>query len=324
LRLASIAIGIALVALILAAIAYQESRRAIPERPRIRVGYLKADVHQASFFIAKALGMWEKEGIEVETKEFAAGPAEMEAFAAGELDVGYVGTPPATTGIARGIGVKIIAGVNYEGSALVVRKESGIARIEDLKGKRIGTPLRGSIQDVMLREELRKNGIDPEKDLTLLEFPALPDVVLALQKGEIDGFIAWAPMPAMAIVAGVGEVLLESKEMWEMHPCCVLIASQKLIQENPSLVKKLLEIHLKAMGFIEENPEEAISLVARETGVSREVIAESFKRIKFRARPDPNGTLRFAGILHGLGYIERLPSEEEIFDLSFYQVATLG
>jgi NitT/TauT family transport system substrate-binding protein len=321
--LASIAIGIALVSLIFAAFAYQESRRATLGRPKIRVGYLKADVHQASFFIAKALGMWEKEGIEIEAREFAAGPAEMEAFAAGELDLGYVGTPPATTGIAREIEVKIIAGVNYEGSALVVRKGSGILEIGDLKGKRIGTPLRGSIQDVMLRDKLRKNGIDPEKDLTLLEFPALPDVVLALQKGEIDGFIAWAPMPAMAVVAGVGEVLLESKEMWEMHPCCVLIASQRLIQENPSLVKKMLEVHLKAMRFIEENPEEAISLIAKETGISREVIAESFKRIKFKAKPDPDGTLKFAEILHGLGYIERLPSEEDIFDLSFYQVAIL-
>ncbi|MEM3575278.1 MAG: ABC transporter substrate-binding protein, partial [Candidatus Bathyarchaeia archaeon] len=67
----------------------------------IRVGYLRGDVHHASYFISKARDSFSKAGLRVKGYEFSAGPEEMEAFRAGELDFGYVGCPPAITAISR-------------------------------------------------------------------------------------------------------------------------------------------------------------------------------------------------------------------------------
>lgn len=94
----------------------------------VRLGYLQSDLHQLACFIALDKGYYAQEGVKVKIGGiFKAGPEEMSAFAARDLDVGYVGAAPATVAVANRVAkVKIIAQVNLEGSAIVVRKGSGI------------------------------------------------------------------------------------------------------------------------------------------------------------------------------------------------------
>jgi len=109
----------------------------IISRPQsVRLGYLLGDIHQLAVPVAMENGYFAQEGLNVSLiGPFVAGPALMKAFAAGELDVGYVGTPPALTHAAKGVDIQILASVNSEGSALIVRK--GIGKVEDLRGKSV-------------------------------------------------------------------------------------------------------------------------------------------------------------------------------------------
>ncbi|MFH1625414.1 MAG: ABC transporter substrate-binding protein, partial [Pseudomonadota bacterium] len=69
---------------------------------KVRMGYLQSDLHQLAAFVALEKGLFQKEGIDVEIGGiFKAGPEEMSAFAAGSLDIGYVGVAPATTAVAN-------------------------------------------------------------------------------------------------------------------------------------------------------------------------------------------------------------------------------
>jgi NitT/TauT family transport system substrate-binding protein len=76
----------------------------IAEGKPVRVAYLQSDVHQLPCWVALDKGFFEKEGVKVEVAGiFKAGPELMSAFAAGALDMGYVGIAPATTAVARSI-----------------------------------------------------------------------------------------------------------------------------------------------------------------------------------------------------------------------------
>ncbi|MFA5078856.1 MAG: ABC transporter substrate-binding protein, partial [Dehalococcoidia bacterium] len=124
----------------------------------VRIGYLLGDLHQLPFFVAVDKGYFGDEGLQIEiVGPFDAGPAEMDALAAGQIDVGYVGMAPAVLAAARKIPLSIVSGVNLEGSGLVTSMKIG--SVDELKSKKIATPLPGSIQHVMFGMLLSDNDL---------------------------------------------------------------------------------------------------------------------------------------------------------------------
>lgn len=138
-----------------------------PDDP-VRLGYLNADLHQLAQSVARnrtVLGgsesIFEKYGVNVEPLQpFANGGFVMDAFVAGEVDVGYLGAPPA---ILKRINLNadtvIIAQANSEGSGLVVSVDSDIQSLADLVGRTVATPGETSIQHLLLRVALEREGI---------------------------------------------------------------------------------------------------------------------------------------------------------------------
>jgi NitT/TauT family transport system substrate-binding protein len=94
----------------------------------------------------------------VETKQFPNGVAIMEAFRLGELDAAYLGGAPATLKrINDDIEIRIVSGVNNEGSAIVVRGD--INSPKDLAGKTVAIPGFGTVQDFLMRKVLSEGGL---------------------------------------------------------------------------------------------------------------------------------------------------------------------
>jgi len=275
---------------------------ATPHPASVRLGYLLGDIHQLAVPVALENGYFAQEGLNVSlVGPFTAGPALMKAFAAGELDVGYVGTPPALTHAAKGVDIQILASVNNEGSALIVRR--GIGRIEDLKGKSVAIPMVGSIQDILLRMTLLRYGMT-YKDLSIIEVRC-PDMPAQLEVGRLDGYIAWEPYCAQAIVAGTGNILASSSEIWPGHPCCVLVASRSFIANQPSTVEKIVRVHVRATRFIQERPKEAMTIAAKFTKLNLAVIEDSWRRILFDYEPKIEETKLFAERLIEFDVIKR-------------------
>ena len=85
----------------------------------------------------------------------------MDNFAAGYVDIGYLGAPPALIKhIKVGVDVVIVAQANIEGSGLVVKVGSDINGLEDLVNKTVATPGETSIQHLLLRIALDREGLD--------------------------------------------------------------------------------------------------------------------------------------------------------------------
>jgi len=301
--------------LIAAAIGYGAYNYTSPET--ITIGHLPSN-HHAALFVAEEKGMFDREGIKIEMVEFKAGPELVKAAGIGEIDIGYVGVPPANMAIARGIPVKIVASVQDEGSGIVVGNETNIRGIEDLRGRTIAIPMIGSIQDVLLKDVLTKNNISPEEvNIIELEVPLMPK---ALQAGEIDGFVAWEPFVTIAKHEGYGGVLMYSGEIWKGHPCCVVIATDDFRKNNPDVLRRFLKVHAEATDYVNAHKDEAAYIVSEKLGTPVEVEKESLRRMKFEAIPTDefiDGVLRFAQIQRQLGLIERDLTREEIFDLGY-------
>ncbi len=224
----------------------------------IRVAYLQGDIHQVAYFVAKSANagggesFFEQYNVKVKDAKgapYANGGAVMTAFEAGDVDIGYLGSPPAITGhVNLEIDTKVIGQVNSLGSAIVVKDD--IINASDLVGKTIATPGAVTIQHFMLLTYLEDNGIEVA-DVTLTD-SSVTLMAAAMEANEIDGFIAWQPFPADAVDRGLGHVLADSTDIWPGHICCVVATMSQFAKDHPEEVTAYLRAHVAATKWIQQ------------------------------------------------------------------------
>ena len=246
----------------------------------MRLGYLQSDLHHLPAFIALDKGFFADEGLKVAVSGiFRAGPEMMSAFAAGELDVGYVGLAPAATAALNGVAdISILAQVNIEGSAVVCRPHA-CSTLAHLRDKTVAIPGHATMQDCLIQKGLLSAGLTP-RDLRLMVLKP-PEMLQAMTARNIDCYIAWEPYPAQAVSAGAGEILARSSELWKEHPCCVLIASGSFARTRPEETAKLILAHRRACRFIAEHPEDSLAIAVRYTGMSHDTIKEAMAHMRY-------------------------------------------
>ena len=286
-----------------------------PGENEIRIGYLQSDIHQLSCWVALDKGFYKGEGLNVKVAGiFKAGPELMSAFAAGALDIGYVGLAPATTSVANGVArVKVLAQVNTEGTAIVVRADSGISSLADLKGKRIGVPGHSTVQDFLLRKAMASCSFGKKEIRITVLKP--PEMIGALRTSQIDAFVAWEPYPAKVVTMGVGKVLVYSREIWKDHPCCVLVADERFLTLRINDAKKMVRAHVKATDFINAHPDEAMRIGVKYTGMDKKTVKLAMRNVNYTYELSEYGVIEYVKFLSGLKYIN--VSDPKLFARGF-------
>lgn len=282
----------------------------------VTIGYLPSD-HDAALFIADAQDMYQKEGINTKLVQFNNGGDLMTAMASGEVDVGYVGITPVLSSIEKGVPVKVISGVQTEGSGIVVSNSSGITSVQDLEGKSIATLGEASIQYMLLKYYLNQNNIDI-KDLKVsaMKVPSMND---ALKSNQIDGMLTYEPFVTTAVENGNTE-LVDSSEIIPGHPCCVVAASDDFLKEHPDEAKKIVEIHDNATKYVQENPDDSVSQLPKDIVANQDIEKKSLSGINFVSGLDDaykQKVLDFMNIEVDLGVLkEKIPAEKIFYDVT--------
>lgn len=307
------------------------------EISKITFGY-QPSTHQIAYMTAAEKGMWKEDlapyGIkEIDDKLFPSGPSEMQAMASktDPLDVAYVGAAPAITAISGGLDAKIVAAVQINGSTLVIRPELPYNGPKDLKGLKIATYPSGSIQDTLLRNWLKENGLDPDKDVTLVGTDA-GFAVTEISAGKVDAVFLPEPSPTTLEKTGKGRVIVRSGQMEPDHVCCVLLVSGKLIREHPDIVEQIVKTHINATEYSEAHMDEAAQIFSNKTADGAQNVTEttkaSLKEWDGKLITDPvqieNSTINFSNVLYSLNNTQKTLTKDDIFDTSFYEKATSG
>lgn len=160
------------------------------DRATVRIAWQPA--FAARLYVARDLGLFEKAGLNPVFVKFVAGPPMLAALRAGDVDVAFMSANPALAGMAQGIDLKtiLIESDELRVNGLIVRPDSGIAKLADLRGKKIGVT-RGSASYYGLKKAIAAVGL-PESALNIMDMP-LPTWVPAFSKGDVDGLWVWSP-----------------------------------------------------------------------------------------------------------------------------------
>ncbi len=264
----------------------------------VRLGYFPNLTH-ATALVGDEEGIIQKElgGTELKVATFNAGPSAIEALNADSIDIGFIGPSPAINGYtkSKGKNLRIIGGSASGGVKLVVNPDK-IKTLDDVRGKRIGTPQLGNTQDVAFLDWISEKGwkVDAQSgkgDVSVVrtDNKVAPD---AYRSGSIDG--AWVPEPtASKLVAEGAKVLLDESELWPEKKFVItnIVVSQRFLAEHPDVVEAVLRGSLKTNEWINANPDKAKasanSRLKELTGkpLSAEVIDSAWPSIQFTDDP---------------------------------------
>ena len=225
----------------------------------LRIGYFP-NINHAQAVIGLGRGDFQNalgDNVQVTTQIFNAGPPAIEALFANQIDVAYIGPNPAINGYVQSNGeaLRIISGAASGGAVFVVRNDSGINSPQDLANKKFATPELGNTQDIALRNYLLGNGLNTiEKGGNVEVLTAKnPDILTLFLTKQIDG--AWVPEPwrETLVNEGGGRIFVDERDLWPPEGKFVtahIIARSDYLQNNPDVIKKLLEAHIDVTNWI--------------------------------------------------------------------------
>jgi len=236
--------------------------------------------------VALERGFFEKEGLRVRYIQFQGTNLMLSALLANELD--YVTILPFIAGAAtRGLPVKIVAATaKVSGYAIVSRPE--IDNVKALKGKRIAINTFGSSADFAIYQLLARNGLDPNKDVTLQAIAGSPDArFAALLGGSVDATVVNSPFEYRAEQKGF-RTLLSVKDTAEFVriPIAGLSTTQKKIEREPDEITRVLRSLRNAILFLQSQREIGVGLLEKLLKLDR-AAAERFYAI-YRDQYNPD------------------------------------
>jgi NitT/TauT family transport system substrate-binding protein len=263
---------------------------------------------------------------QIEWKVFNAGPSEIEALFAGEVDLGYIGPGPAINGCVKSGGdLQIIAGAADAGTILVSRRNLVIKDIKQLSGKKVAVPQFGNTQDLLQRKILQENGLKDTVTGGTVEIRQAenPDIKGLLDKGDIDAAIVPEPWGSRLVKEVNANVVLDYNQIWRNgdYTTAVLIVRKEFALEHPDIVKNFVSAHVELTGYINKNPDKAREIVNKQIGLltqkplARDVLDSAFSRLTITSDPEKDSVRGLIEMSNDAGILRSKPDPEDLFNL---------
>lgn len=213
-------------------------------------------------YIANEKGYLAGEGLNATLVPFTSGRLAFQALLAGKADVALVAETPLALAAFQNQTFFIIATMTESPHKLVIRKASKVEVPQDLKGKKVSTVI-GSAGQFWMYSYLKANGLTTS-DVNVINLQP-SDAVSALVKGDIDAFFLWEPYPYLAQKElGNNVTVYSSKGIYTQTFNVVVM--QDFAKKNPQVLEKLINALLKSEKFMQENREESVKIVAKNSG----------------------------------------------------------
>jgi len=292
----------------------------------VRIAYFPNITHTQAL-VMKNQEKLEKQWVDtcnVSWTSFNAGPAEVEALFAGEIDIGYIGPVPALSANVKSKGeVKILTNSTNAGAVLLKRKEAGIETLADLAGKKIAVPQLGNTQHLCLLSLLSDNGLkttDEGGDITITA-SSNADILNLIDNASVDAAFVPEPWGTTIENNGNAEVMLDYDEVFleGNYPTAVVVVHEDFMKEHPDLVEDFLAAHEETTAYIAENLSEALPIINKEiedaTGkaLDEDVIQKAFSRINVTSELNHEAIMTFAQISKDEAFIDEEVKEADVF-----------
>lgn len=285
---------------------------------KVRLAIPTVDIVTLPLKMAQAKGFYQKEGLEVEII-LIAGALGVRAVLGNSVEFSTA-SGSILAAAARGVPVKLVSVITAKPTFDLI-SEAKIQSFSQLKGKQIGISTRGGTFEHITRLILERNGLDPDKDVTILALGRQDDLHLALKAGKISAAIFSPPRSLMLYRDGY-QKLAVSGDYLPHYPIGGLGVTHDLIKNNPGDVQAFVRATLQGIAYYRQNRGESLKFIARKLKMPDESLAAQMfdwhqTVLADEGRPGQawiNGVLEFTQKSLELG--KPIPAEQ-VFDFRF-------
>lgn len=236
-------------------------------------------------------GIYKKHGFEVENIQVGSSATVVQSLIAGEVDFAHVGAVPVVAAVANGIDLKIIAVFMNRFNYLMVTL-SELKKPQDLKGKTLAISRFGSGDEFATREALRRWGLDPDKDVRMLQVGLTVARMAALQGRHVQASLLSPPQIVEVQRMGLN-VMADLTDLDVEYAHYTLATRGSLIVENRPLVERFMKGYVDGIKFHRSHPEAVIPYLrkfSRQNDAELKIVYENLrKRIQEQPVPTPGG-----------------------------------
>lgn len=255
-----------------------------------------------------------------ESQRFTDFPTIVESIKSGRLEATFMIAPLAMKLREQGVKVKILYLGHRDGSTVMVSKDSPATSLRELRGKTMAIPSKYSNQNLVIHKLMADQGVRPD-EINFVEMPP-PDMPGALAARAIDAYFVGEPHAARAELDGTGRVLYHAKDIWPGFISCVLVVTEKLIKEQPEVVRDLVRGIAESGEWAETHRLEAAKVASpyfrQDEKVVRYVLTQPPDRVSYRMlNPTEEEMQRIMDMGLKAGILERPIDLKELIDRSF-------
>lgn len=267
---------------------------------RLRIGYPSPSASFYPLFATKEAGLLEKYGFDPEMI-YVQGVQLVQVHVAGQLDVSTISSVVYLQASVEGADLVQIAS-SIDGQLMKVMVDPSITKPQDLKGKTLAVTRFGSLTDLLIRPTLRNWGLEPMKDVKLIQIGRMPDIATAIAQKQVDGGVISFPTSVQAEKMNL-RTLFDFAESDFTLPATTVVISRKYGQSNRDQVLRFLKAYLEGTQRLFNDRELGIRALRRYGGISdRDMLANTYDLFTTRyIKKIP--TINLKGVENSLGLI---------------------
>jgi NitT/TauT family transport system substrate-binding protein len=255
---------------------------------KIHVGVPSVSVANIIIYVTKEAKLYEKYGLDAQVIAINGSGIASKALIGGNLDISPIATPTVIAANLAGSDMTILAhtmpGVVH---ALMVKPE--IKRVEDLKGKKIAVSSLGSLTDFLVRAIAKKKGLNPDRDLTLIQTGTDSERIVALKAGVVDGAAMSHPGYGRAQKMGFSMLWDSAKEI--DYPWMEITTRRAAIKSDREMIMNYMKAHLEGIARFKKDRDFGVKTIKKTLRIDDdELINESYDIFSkmFLPTPYPN------------------------------------
>ena len=225
-------------------------------------------------YVAKELGYFEEEGINLDLASFESGLQSLRGGVAGSVDLLGASAEPVINAISRGAKIRTIFSYAHKLTVVMVAQKS-IQKSAELRGKNLGIQEVGAFREVMTRAVLQTAGLT-QQDVNYIPVSSA-GYISALLSNKIDTAILHIDQAYMARTKKASLHPLVS--LWEVMPSYwygTFSANEELLRKEPDLLSRAVAAIIRAHRFIYRNKERTLDLASKHTGYPKEVLSPAY------------------------------------------------
>jgi len=246
----------------------------------LRVGIPGLSAEFAPVWAANDRGLLKKYGFESEIIAMQGGTQLAQAVIGASIPIAVMGGAYLTAAVRGADLVMIATHMDKFPYSLIVKPN--IKRVEDLKGTKLAISRFGSSSDAGLRVALQKLGLNPDKDVTILQVGGQTERFAALKGGTVDGTVVIPPLSGAAQRLGYN-ALINMTELGIPYPQEGVVVSRQMIGSRRETIIRFLKAYIEGVKELKTDKEFAIAVMAKHLRLDRkkdrEALEDSFKEV---------------------------------------------